>query len=408
MFNVSDIRKQFPILKRKINGKNLIYFDNAATTQKPRVMIDALVEYYENYNANIHRGVHTLSQEATEKYENVRNTIKNFLHVSEEYEIIFTKNDTESINIVAYGCIELITEESNIVLTDLEHHSNIVPWQILRKYRKFETRYAKFTNEGYIDIDDLVDKVDQNTKIVSISYVSNTFGSINDVETIIRKIRQKNPDAIIIVDGAQACGHFDVNITQINTDFFTFSAHKCLGPTGVGILIGKKTLLQEMTPLMGGGDMIKTVTRENTTYADIPYKFEAGTPNIADVIAFDASIKFIQSIGVENIKVYEEELTKYMLEKLLDINFLTLYGSKSHKKRLPIFSFNIEGVHSHDVGTILDDFGIAIRTGHNCTQIIMNELKVNSVARASLCFYNTMEEIDIFINALKEIKKIFR
>lgn len=408
MFDVLNIRKQFPILKRKINGRNLIYFDNAATTQKPKVMIDVLVEYYENYNANIHRGVHTLSQEATEKYENTRNTIRNFLHTSDEYEIIFTKNDTESINTVAYGCIEFITDDSNIVLTDLEHHSNIVPWQILRKYKNFEIRYSKFTDEGYIDVEDLISKVDQNTKIASICYVSNTFGSINDVETIIRKIRQKNQNTIIVVDGAQACGHFDIDITQINTDFFTFSAHKCLGPTGVGILVGKKTLLQKMTPLMGGGDMIKTVTRENTTYAEIPNKFEAGTPNIADVIAFDASIKFIESIGTENIRSYEEELTKYMLEKLSDINFLTLYGSKRRENRLPIFSFNIDGVHSHDVGTILDNFGIAIRTGHNCTQIIMNELKVNSVARASLCFYNTIQEIDIFINALKEIKKIFK
>ncbi len=408
MFDVVNIRKQFPILKRKVNGKRLIYFDNAATTQKPKVMIDTLVEYYEKYNANIHRGVHTLSQEATEKYENVRNTIKNFWSASDEYEVVFTKNDTESLNLIAYGISEKLTDDHNIILTDLEHHSNVVPWQLVQKSKKFGIRFCRFDEEGYIDIDDLISKIDDKTVIVSFCFVSNTFGSINDVESIIKKIRNKNPKTLIVIDGAQACGHFEINLSQINPDFFTFSAHKCLGPMGVGIIIGKKSVLEKMSPFLGGGDMIKTVTRENTTYADIPNKFEAGTPNIADVIAFDASIKFIQSVGLHNIKSYEEKLSEYMLERLLNLDNLTIYGPKRNKNRLAIFSFNINGVHSHDVGTILDNHGIAIRTGHNCTQIIMHELKVNSVARVSLCFYNTIEEIDIFINALKEIKKIFR
>lgn len=405
--DLTKIRDDFPILSIKINGKNLVYFDNAATTQKPKVMIKKLVEYYSKTNANIHRGVHLLSQKATQEYEGVRNLIAK-LYSAKKNEVIFTKSDTESINLLAYSLThKKDLSGKNIVITETEHHSNIVPWQINKKGA--EIRYVNFTKNGFLDLDDLKTKIDSKTEIFSFTWASNTFGVINDAEEIVKIARSKSPKTVIIIDAAQFVSHFKFNFKKLDADFVTFSAHKVFGPTGVGVLIGKREILEAMPPFLGGGDMIKEVDFVSTKYNDLPYKFEAGTPNIADVIAFGASLRYLENIGWENIKTYEKELARYLIESLNSLDFVEVYGQKFYDERkLPLVSFNVKSVHPHDIGTILDENGIAVRTGHHCTQLIMKKLAVPASVRVSLAFYNTKEEIDYFIECLKKARKIFK
>jgi cysteine desulfurase / selenocysteine lyase len=402
------IRKDFPILDQKINGKNLIYFDNAATTQKPQVMIDELVRYYTELNANIHRGVHTLSQRATAAYEDTRDIIASIYRCYTQ-EIIFTKNDTESLNLVVNSLGTIILDsKSNVVITESEHHSNIVPWQILKKRIGFEIRYLEFDEDGFIRIDQLKDKVDQNTKILSFTEASNTFGVINPSDEIIKSTKSINPKVKIVIDIAQSIPHKKFDFSKLGADFVTFSAHKLCGPTGVGILIGKEEILKEMPPFLGGGDMIKEVGFEETTYNELPYKFEAGTPNIADVIAFKKSIEYLDTIGFENIYSYEQELGGYMLKRLNELDFIEIYGPNNLiPGKIALVSFNLKGIHAHDVGTLLDEEGIAVRTGHHCTQLIMKRLGIPASVRASLYIYNTKEEIDVMIERLKVVYEIF-
>jgi cysteine desulfurase/selenocysteine lyase len=417
-FDIKKIRSDFPILSTEVNGKQLVYFDNAATSQKPQVMIDALVNYYSKTNANIHRGVHTLSQKATEEYEATRALIAEIYNADLE-EVIFTKSDTESLNLLAYSLPKSINLVSkNIVITEMEHHSNIVPWQLQTSESK-NLRYVEFTRDGLIDFDDLKEKVDANTAIFSFTWASNTFGNINDAKEIINLVRSINPETIIIIDAAQYVPHRLFNFKALDVDFITFSSHKLFGPTGVGVLIGKKSRLTEMQPFLAGGDMIKEVSKELTTFNDLPYKFEAGTPNIADVIALKSSLGYLLNLGFENIEAYENELTEYLFERMSELDFITIYGpvptlqlsnptTRQHQaSKLPLISFNITDVHPHDAGTILDEEGIAVRTGHHCTQLIMKRLEIPASIRASLAFYNTKEEIDIFIEGLKKVYNIF-
>ncbi|BDQ05039.1 MAG: cysteine desulfurase [Candidatus Dojkabacteria bacterium] len=411
-FDIETIRKQFPILNTSVNGRQLIYFDNAATTQKPKVMIDTLVDFYSNYNANIHRGIHSLANKATEAYEKTRQLIAQIYKVKPQ-QIIFTKNDTESINLIiqSLGKQILKNKKSNIVITEVEHHSNIVPWHLLRHEIDFEIRYLEFDENGILETDSLSRVIDRDTQFLSFTWASNTFGLIYDAKKIIRIARQLNPNIIVLVDAAQYVPHSIFDFQEIDADFITFSAHKMCGPTGVGILIGKKNLLEQMQPFLGGGDMIKEVSKYRTTFNDLPYKFEAGTPNIADVIAFGASLRYLLEIGFENIQAYEQELAQYLIDKIQELDFVDIYGTTHDTSRvikLPILSFNVRGVHAHDVGHLLDEDGIAVRAGHHCTQLIMQKLRIPATVRASLYFYNTKSEIDAFIHSLKKIYDIFK
>jgi cysteine desulfurase / selenocysteine lyase len=406
--DVNKIRRDFPILSQHINGKPLVYFDNAATTQKPQVMIDALCSYYSEINANIHRGVHTLSQRATAAYESTRDTIAN-LYNCKTTEIIFTKNDTESLNLVAYTLGGVVLDkDSNIVITDAEHHSNIVPWQILSQKIGFEIRFLEFDEQGFIKVDQLAEKIDGKTKILSFTWASNTFGVVNPVQKIIAEAKKNNADVIVILDGAQALPHLKFDFGKLGADFVAFSAHKLCGPTGVGVLIGKEDLLNKMPPFLGGGDMIKDVNWDQTQYNDLPYKFEAGTPNIADIVAFRQSLEYLDAIGFDAIYQQEQELADYLLTKLSELDFVEIYGPKRLiPEKIALVSFNLKGVHAHDVGTMLDEDGIAVRTGHHCTQLIMRKLGVPATVRASLYLYNTKEEIDVMISSLKNINQTF-
>lgn len=414
-FDIDKIRADFPILSQKVNGHDLVYFDNAATTQKPKVMIDELVRYYSEINANIHRGVHTLSQKATEEFEGTRELIGKIYGVDSR-QVVFTKNDTEAINLIAWGMSDSI-KDGNIVLTESEHHSNIVPWQLTNSQSSItnnqsvsvetdQIRFAEINSDGFIDLQDLQNKIDSNTKVLSFAWASNTFGVENNIEEIVKIARSINPEIIIVVDAAQIVGHQSFNFSKLDIDFITFSAHKMYGPTGVGVLIGKMDRLNSMRPLMGGGDMIKEVDFEETTFNEVPYKFEAGTPNIADVIAFKKTLEYLQEIGFENIRKYEFELAKYLLEKLEELDFVELYSAKT--KEIPLALFNLKGIHSHDVGTILDQEGIAVRSGHHCSQIVMKKLGIPASVRVSLSFYNTKAEIDKLIEGLKKVKEVFK
>lgn len=410
--DIETIRKHFPILHTSVNGRRLIYFDNAATSQKPKVMIDTLVDFYSNYNANIHRGIHTLANKATEAYEKTRQLIAQIYNV-EPRQIIFTKNDTESINLIiqSLGKQILKKKKSNVVITEVEHHSNIVPWHLLRNDIEFEIRYLEFDENGILDMNSLSRVIDQNTQFLSFTWASNTFGLIYDTKTLIQIARQLNPNIIILVDAAQYVPHRIFNFQEIDADFITFSAHKMCGPTGVGILIGKKDILDHMQPFLGGGDMIREVSKYRTTFNDLPYKFEAGTPNIADVIAFGASLRYLLDIGFENIEEYEHELAQYLVDKIHELDFLDIYGtthSTDQVIKLPLLSFNVRGIHAHDVGHLLDEDGIAVRAGHHCTQLIMQKLQIPASVRASLYFYNTKSEIDTFVLSLKKIYDIFK
>ncbi|SNR17488.1 aminotransferase class V-fold PLP-dependent enzyme [Tenacibaculum jejuense] len=399
MLDIKKIRADFPILKRKVHGKPLIYFDNGATSQTPTVVIDAIIDYYSNYNANIHRGVHTLSQEATDKYEEARIKIQKHFNAKHAYEIILTAGTTESVNIVASGFSSLLQEGDEVIVSALEHHSNIVPWQMMCEKAGAILRVIPMDEDGSLRIDLYDEMLSNKTKLVFCNHVSNALGTINPIETIIDKAHKFG--AYVLIDGAQACPHIKPDVQALDVDFYVVSAHKMCGPTGVGILYGKQELLEKLPPYQGGGEMIDTVTFEKTTYAGLPHKFEAGTPNICGGIAFGVAVDYMNSIGFENIQKTEHELLNYATEKLLTIDGLKIYGTST---KTSVISFNIEGIHPYDIGSILDKLGIAVRTGHHCAQPIMDFYRIPGTVRASLSFYNTKEEIDIMIEAVQKAK----
>ena len=400
MLDISKIRKQFPILSTKVNGENLVYFDNGATTQKPQSVITAESNYYQNENSNVHRGVHFLSGLATDKFEETRITIQNFISAKHSHEIIFTKGTTDSINIVASGYRTLLNKGDEIIISELEHHSNIVPWQMCCEQSGATLKVIPLLDNGSLDMIAFENFLSENTKLVSVSHISNTLGTINPIEEIIEKAQAVG--AKVMIDGAQAAAHISLNMQSLGADFYCFSAHKLYGPTGVGVLYGKEDVLNELPPYQGGGEMIKEVSFKKTTYACLPHKFEAGTPNIAGVVAFKSAIDFITELGLSNIAKYEEELLQYATEEVLKIEGLKIYGTAENKSG--IISFNINELHPYDIGMIVDKMGIAIRTGHHCTQPIMERFNIPGTARISLAVYNTKEEIDICINALKKAK----
>lgn len=400
MFDVEKIRKDFPILNRKVNGKPLVYFDNAATSQKPQVMIDAIADYYSNYNANIHRGVHTLSQEATNAYEEARIKIRDHFNAAKSHEIILTSGTTHSINMVATGFTSILKTGDEIIVSALEHHSNIVPWQMLCERTGAELKVIPMTQEGELDMDSYEKLLSHKTKLVFVNHVSNALGTINPIKKIID--RAHDFEAAVLIDGAQATPHIKPDVQELDCEFYTCSAHKLCGPTGVGMIYGKESWLNKLPPYQGGGEMISEVTFEKTTYADLPHKFEAGTPNIAGVIAFGVALDYMNSIGFDQIAAYENELLQYATKKLLDIDKVVLYGTSEEKAA--VISFNIEGIHPYDIGSIIDKLGIAVRTGHHCAQPIMDYYKIPGTVRASFSFYNTKEEIDLFIEALLRAK----
>ena len=401
-FDVNKIREDFPILKKKINGKPLIYFDNAATSQTPTVVIDSISNYYNNYNSNIHRGVHSLSEEATEAYEGAREKIRKYFNAKHKEEIIFTSGTTHSINIVSNGYINILNENDEIIISGLEHHSNIVPWQMMCEKTKSKLHVIPIDKNGELNINEFKKLVSKNTKMVFLNHVSNALGIINPIEEII-KISHEN-DAIVLVDGAQSAAHFNIDLQELGVDFFTASAHKLCGPTGVGFLYGKKELLENIEPLMGGGEMISEVTFEKTTYADLPHKFEAGTPNISGVIAFGVALDYMNNLGLDRIRKYEDELLEYATSKLKEIDDLIIYGDI--KNKTSVISFNISGIHSYDIGSILDKFGVAVRTGQHCTQPIMDHFNIPGTVRVSLSFINTFEEIDVLFEAVSKAKSM--
>lgn len=397
-FNVNRIRQDFPILNRKVNGKPLIYFDNAATSQTPQQVIDTIVDYYSNYNANIHRGVHALSQEATDAYEQARIKIQKHFNAAKAYEVIFTSGTTEGINLVANGFSSLLKKGDEILVSALEHHSNIVPWQMLCERTGAVLKVIPMNTNGELVLSEFDKLLNQKTKLVFVNHVSNALGTINPIETIIEKAHKVG--AAVLVDGAQSCPHIKPDVQALDVDFYVCSAHKICGPTGVGMLYGKEEWLRKLPPYQGGGEMIAEVTFEKTTYADLPHKFEAGTPNICGGIAFGAAIDYMNAIGFDAIAQYENELLIYATEQLQNIEGLTIYGTAKNKTSL--ISFNVGNIHPYDIGTILDKMGIAVRTGHHCAQPIMDFYKIPGTIRASFMFYNTKEEIDTFITALKK------
>jgi cysteine desulfurase/selenocysteine lyase len=401
--DINKIRQDFPILEQSINGKKLVYFDNAATTQKPTVVIEALKGYYEGYNANIHRGIHHLAEKATAAFEETRKTVRSFLNAKTTEEIIFTYGTTDSINLVAnsYGQ-KFISEGDEILISTLEHHSNIVPWQMLCEGKGCILKIIPINDAGEIILEEYEKLLSPKTKLVSVVHVSNALGTINPIKTIIEKAHAFG--AKVLVDGAQACSHIDIDVQALDADFYALSAHKLFGPTGMGVLYGKKELLEAMPPYRGGGEMIKEVTFEKTTYADLPYKFEAGTPNIADVVAFKFALDYIQNLGKTNIAAHENELLAYATEKLEAIEGLTVIGTA--KEKVSVISFILEGIHPQDIGIILDQQGIAVRTGHHCTQPLMQRLGIPGTARASFSVYNTFEEIDALVAGIWKVKKL--
>lgn len=398
MFPVEKIRKDFPILSRKVNGKPLVYFDNAATSQTPQQVIDVIVDYYSNYNANIHRGVHSLSQEATDKYEHARNTIQAHFNAKHNHEIILTAGTTHSINLVANGFSDFLKKGDEVIVSALEHHSNIVPWQMLCERSGATLKVIPMNLEGELLMSEYDELLSDKTKLVFVNHISNALGTINPIKEIIDKAHQVG--AAVLVDGAQACPHLKPDMQALDVDFYAVSAHKMCGPTGVGMLYGKEKWLNQLPPYQGGGEMIAEVTFEKTTYADLPHKFEAGTPNICGGIAFGAGIDYMNHIGFKAIETYEHELLDYATEKLLEIEGLKIFGTSKHKTS--VISFNLEGIHPYDVGTILDKMGIAVRTGHHCAQPIMDFYKIPGTVRASFAFYNTKQEIDVFVAAVKK------
>ncbi|MBS1680437.1 MAG: cysteine desulfurase [Bacteroidetes bacterium] len=398
--DIEKIRAQFPVLQQHVNGKPLIYFDNAATNQKPKQVIDALINYYQGYNANIHRGIHTLAEKATKAFETTRHSMQRFINAKHAEEIIFTRGVTESINLVAssYGRA-FLNEGDEVIISGLEHHSNIVPWQIICEEKKAKLKIIPVTEIGEIDLNGYQKLLSTKTKIVATNHASNSLGTINPVKEIIRLAHEVG--AVVLIDGAQAAAHLEIDVLSLDCDFYCISSHKMYGPTGAGILYGKKEWLEKMPPYMGGGEMIKDVTFAKTTYNDLPYKFEAGTPNIADVIALNEAINFIQSISKEVIAEHEQSLLNYATKKLSEIPSVKFIGTS--KEKVAVLSFVIEGIHPFDVGQMLDARGIAVRTGHHCTQPLMERFGIEGTVRASFSIYNTTHEIDELAEAVKRI-----
>lgn len=404
MRTLQEIRSDFPILSRKINGYPLIYLDNAATTQKPQAVINALVDYYSYSNANIHRGVHFLSQEATELYENARKKIQYFLNAKHSHEILFTSGATEGINLIANGLTSFLKKNDEIWLLPSEHHSNIVPWQFLCERTGSVLREIPITSEGMICWEKFENCFTERMKVVSCQQVSNALGNIHNIEKVIQKAHDVG--AISVIDAAQSASHFKIDVQALGMDFLVASGHKMYAPTGVGFLYGKEEWLEKLPPYKGGGEMIASVSFRETTYAKLPYKFEAGTPNIADGIAFGVAIDYINEIGLDTISNHEHQLLEYATKKLSEIPKIQIYGTEDLSQKTSVISFNIKGIHSYDVGTILDKMGIAIRTGHHCAQPIMDFYEITGTARASFAIYNSFEEIDTFINAVKKAQQM--
>jgi len=400
----SEIKSDFPTLNQKINGNDLVYLDNAATTQKPKSVINSVNEYYKKTNSNIHRGVHTLSQEATEKYENARMKIAKFINSTTEKEIIFVRGATEAINLVANSYVRpLLQPNDQIIITEMEHHANIVPWQIVCKEKEAELKILPMNSKGELIVDELEKIITNKTKFMAINHVSNSLGTINDVRKIVEIAHKHN--IRILIDGAQAVQHIPIDVKEINADFYCFSGHKIYAPTGIGILYGKKKLLDEMPPYQGGGDMIKSVTFEKTIYNDVPNKFEAGTPNISGAIGLGTAIDYIQDIGIDNIAKHESDLLNYATEKIKEIKGVKIIGNA--KDKASVLSFTMENIHPHDIGTIMDSHGVAIRAGNHCTQPVMDFYSIPATARASFAIYNDKTDVDKLISSVKKTMEVF-
>jgi cysteine desulfurase / selenocysteine lyase len=405
VLDVERIREDFPILARKVRGKDLVYLDNAATTQKPQAVIDRIVRYYTDENSNVHRGVHYLSEVATAAYENARTTVKRFVNARNEKEIVFTRGTTESINLVVQSWgRKNIKAGDEVLITAIEHHSNIVPWQLLCEEKNAKLRVAPVNDRGEIIVDDYARLLNERVKIVAVGHASNALGTINPVKQMIAMAHANG--SLALIDGAQGVPHLTVDVQDLDCDFYAFSGHKVYGPTGVGVLYGKENLLDAMPPWQGGGDMILSVSFEKTTYNALPYKFEAGTPNISGVIAMATALDYVGAIGIDNIAAHEQDLLDYATRRLLEIDGLRIIGTAAHKAS--VISFVLEGVHPHDIGTILDQDGIAIRTGHHCAQPLMMRFNVPATGRASFAMYNTREEADQLVNGLRRVIEVFR
>lgn len=397
--DIEKIRAEFPILQRQVNGNPLIYFDNGATSQKPKMVLEAIDKYYTEFNANVHRGIHTISQEATIMMEESREKVRQFINARQAHEVIFTRGTTEGINLIANSIRNILKPEDEIIITEIDHHSNIVPWQMVCERTGAKLKYIPLTDEGTLDISQLDELLTSNTKLVAVNHISNALGTINPIETIIEKAHQAG--AWVLVDGAQSAPHYVLDVQKLNCDFLVFSGHKMYAPTGVGILYGKESILEELPPFHGGGEMIKEVFMDHSTYAGLPFKFEAGTPNIAGNIVIGTAINFIQSIGMEQIHAYEEELVKYTSERLSELEEVIIYAKNAPRSGAVSFNLNIPGVHPSDVGMILDKKGIAVRTGHHCAQPIMRHFNIKGTVRASFAVFNTKEEIDQMIEGVK-------
>ena len=400
--NIESIRNDFPILNTKVNGNQLIYFDNAATSQTPNCVIDSISDYYKNLNSNIHRGVHKLSQLATDKYEESRKKFKEHLNARSASEIIFTSGTTHSINLISNGFTGFLKEGDEIIVSQLEHHSNIVPWQMLCEKTGAIMKVIPMNEKGDLDLSEFSDLLGNKTKVVFVNHVSNALGTVNPIETIIKK--SHNAGAAVLIDGAQAAPHFEIDVRKLDVDFYVCSAHKLCGPTGVGILYGKKEWLEKLPPYQGGGEMIDQVSFEKSTYADLPNKFEAGTPNISGVIASGIALDYINKLGLANIKEYEDYLLDYATAKLKEIDGIKIYGES--RTKVSVISFNIGEIHPYDIGSVIDNLGIAVRTGHHCAQPIMDYFDIPGTIRISFSFYNTIDEINILIDALKKASKM--
>src|SRR5690625_431424 len=400
ILQVEKIREDFPILSRKVNGHPLIYFDNADTSHTPKQVIQSIVDYYENHNSNVHRGVHQISQEATDMMENARDKIRSHFNASKREEIIFTGGTTHAINLVANGFTGILEKGDEVIVSALEHHSNIVPWQIMCEKTGAELKVIPMTHEGELNMIAFEKLFTDKTRLVFINHVSNALGTINPVEKIIKKAHAHG--AAVLLDGAQATPHMKIDVQELDVDFYVTSAHKMYGPTGIGVLYGKKHWLDKLPPYQAGGEMIDQVTFEKSTYAPLPHKFEAGTPHISGAIAFGKAIDYLNEIGLDKIEAYEHQLLKYATKKLMEIEGLKIYGTSSHKTA--VISFNIKDIHPYDIGSIVDKLGIAVRTGHHCAQPLMDFYKIPGTVRASFAFYNTKEEIDKFVEAVKQAK----
>lgn len=398
-FDIQKVRKDFPILNRRVNENPLLYFDNAASSQKPQIVLDVIEHYYSNYNANVHRGIHTISQEATIEMENAREKVKNFIHAKEIYEVIFTRGTTEGINLVAAGIRHLINSSDEILITELEHHSNIVPWQMLCKHTGATLKFIPMKDDGSLDMEKLDELLTEKTKLVAVNQISNALGVINPIDKIIDRARKVG--AWVLIDAAQSVPHMPIDVQKMDCDFLVFSGHKMYAPTGVGILYGKEEILNQLSPYHGGGEMIKEVWMDHSTYAGLPFKFEAGTPNIAGNIALGTAIDYINSIGIENIHQHEDELLNYATQRLSEIPEVLIYAKDVPRSGAVSFNLNLDGVHPSDVGMILDKKGIAVRTGHHCTQPIMRRFGIKGTVRASFAVFNTKEEIDQLIEGVK-------